>query len=115
MNSQKRPAAHACECTAGQDLLAGIAHGNQSCAQVAKAGEQDATWCTPAYRLGPRLRTSSTRMRSSSSIGANSPFGSQPSARVSSAQQLTEPENSRAGVCGEIALIWSISFAPLSF
>ena len=40
-------------------------------------------------RLGPRLRISSTRIRSSSSMGANSPLGSQPSARLSSVQQFT--------------------------
>ena len=52
-------------------------------------------------------------MRSSNSIGANSPLGSQQSARCSSKQTETDPENSKAGVCGEMAFSRSISLAPL--
>src|SRR5664279_4526651 len=112
---KKRHPAHFASARLGADPSQAFRPGSESRARIAKAQGQDASWCGAANRLGPRLRTSSTRMRSSSSMGANSPFGSQRSARVSSAQQLTEPENSSAGVCGEIVLIWSISFAPLSF
>src|ERR1035437_3639156 len=112
---KKRYPAHFASARLGAGPSQAFRPGSESRARIAKAQGQDASWCGAANRLGPRLRTSSTRMRSSSSMGANSPFGSQPSARVSSAQQLTEPENSSAGVCGEIVLIWSISFAPLSF
>src|SRR5205085_9052422 len=66
---------------------------------VAAGPESSVGW---RVRLGPRLRTSSRRMRSSNSMGAYIPLGRKTSAGISSwLQMVILPENKMAGVWGE--------------
>ena len=78
-----------------------------------RMGGRSCTGCGTIIFLGPRLRTSSTRTRSSNSCGEHAPFGRNASARVVGSNCLMLPLTSTAGTQGAISFNCKIKSFPL--